>query len=54
MLTTFNEVDMSEIMAIRSQYKDLFEKKHAVKLGFMSFFVKADRRNRAVVSCKNT
>jgi 2-oxoglutarate dehydrogenase E2 component (dihydrolipoamide succinyltransferase) len=40
-LTTFNEVDMSAIMAIRSEYKDIFEKKHAVKLGFMSFFVKA-------------
>jgi 2-oxoglutarate dehydrogenase E2 component (dihydrolipoamide succinyltransferase) len=40
-LTTFNEVDMSEIMSVRSQYKDLFEKKHGVKLGFMSFFVKA-------------
>ena len=41
MLTTFNEVDMTSIMAVRSQYKDLFEKKHGVKLGFMSFFVKA-------------
>ena len=41
MLTTFNEVDMTEVMAIRSQYKELFEKKHGVKLGFMSFFVKA-------------
>jgi len=41
MLTTFNEVDMSEIMSVRSQYKELFEKKHGVKLGFMSFFVKA-------------
>ena len=41
MLTTFNEVDMTNIMAVRSQYKDLFEKKHGVKLGFMSFFVKA-------------
>jgi 2-oxoglutarate dehydrogenase E2 component (dihydrolipoamide succinyltransferase) len=41
MLTTFNEVDMGPIMALRSQYKDLFEKKHGVKLGFMSFFVKA-------------
>ncbi|MEQ9520499.1 MAG: 2-oxoglutarate dehydrogenase complex dihydrolipoyllysine-residue succinyltransferase [Parvibaculum sp.] len=41
MLTTFNEVDMSAVMAARSQYKDLFEKKHGVKLGFMSFFVKA-------------
>jgi len=40
-LTTFNEVDMSAIMAIRSDYKDIFEKKHGVKLGFMSFFVKA-------------
>jgi 2-oxoglutarate dehydrogenase E2 component (dihydrolipoamide succinyltransferase) len=41
MLTTFNEVDMSAIMAIRAQYKDTFEKAHGVKLGFMSFFVKA-------------
>jgi 2-oxoglutarate dehydrogenase E2 component (dihydrolipoamide succinyltransferase) len=41
MLTTFNEVDMSAIMAVRNQYKDLFEKKHGVKLGFMGFFVKA-------------
>ncbi len=41
MLTTFNEVDMSAIMALRSQHKDAFEKKHGVKLGFMSFFVKA-------------
>jgi 2-oxoglutarate dehydrogenase E2 component (dihydrolipoamide succinyltransferase) len=41
MLTTFNEVDMSTIMHVRNQYKDLFEKKHGVKLGFMGFFVKA-------------
>jgi 2-oxoglutarate dehydrogenase E2 component (dihydrolipoamide succinyltransferase) len=41
MLTTFNEVDMSAVMHIRSEYRDLFEKKHGVKLGFMSFFVKA-------------
>jgi 2-oxoglutarate dehydrogenase E2 component (dihydrolipoamide succinyltransferase) len=41
MLTTFNEVDMSPIMAVRSRYKDRFEEKHGVKLGFMSFFVKA-------------
>jgi 2-oxoglutarate dehydrogenase E2 component (dihydrolipoamide succinyltransferase) len=41
MLTTFNEVDMGAVMALRTQYKDLFEKKHGVKLGFMSFFVKA-------------
>jgi len=40
-LTTFNEVDMSAIMALRNEYKDTFEKKHSVKLGFMSFFVKA-------------
>ena len=40
-LTTFNEVDMSAIMALRSEYKEVFEKKHSVKLGFMSFFVKA-------------
>src|SRR5581483_7333665 len=41
MLTTFNEVDMSAVMAMRNQYKDLFEKKHGVKLGFMGFFVRA-------------
>lgn len=41
MLTTFNEVDMSAAMALRAEYKDAFEKKHGVKLGFMSFFVKA-------------
>jgi 2-oxoglutarate dehydrogenase E2 component (dihydrolipoamide succinyltransferase) len=41
MLTTFNEVDMSPVMAVRSRYKDAFEQKHGVKLGFMSFFVKA-------------
>ena len=41
MLTTYNEVDMSAIMALRAEYKDLFERKHKVKLGFMSFFVKA-------------
>ena len=41
MLTTFNEVDMSEILAMRSSYKEAFEKKYSIKLGFMSFFVKA-------------
>ena len=41
MLTTFNEVDMTGVMALRNQYKDQFEKRHGVKLGFMSFFVKA-------------
>jgi 2-oxoglutarate dehydrogenase E2 component (dihydrolipoamide succinyltransferase) len=41
MLTTFNEVDMSAVMALRNQYKDAFEKTHGVKLGFMSFFVRA-------------
>ena len=41
MLTTYNEVDMSGIMGLRNEYKDMFEKKHGVKLGFMSFFVKA-------------
>jgi 2-oxoglutarate dehydrogenase E2 component (dihydrolipoamide succinyltransferase) len=40
-LTTFNDVDMSAIMKLRSEYKDLFEKRHGVKLGFMAFFVKA-------------
>lgn len=43
-LTTFNEVDMSGVMALRSQYKDAFEKRHGVRLGFMSFFVKAAQR----------
>jgi 2-oxoglutarate dehydrogenase E2 component (dihydrolipoamide succinyltransferase) len=41
MLTTFNEVDMTAVMALRGQYKDIFEKRHGVKLGFMSFFTKA-------------
>ncbi len=41
MLTTFNEVDMKPVMDLRSKYKDLFEKKHGVKLGFMGFFTKA-------------
>ena len=41
MLTTYNEVDMKAVMDLRSEYKDAFEKKHGVKLGFMSFFVKA-------------
>lgn len=41
MLTTYNEVDMGPVMALRKQYKELFEKKHGVKLGFMGFFAKA-------------
>ena len=41
MLTTFNEADMSAVLALRSRYRDSFEKKHGVRLGFMSFFVKA-------------
>jgi 2-oxoglutarate dehydrogenase E2 component (dihydrolipoamide succinyltransferase) len=41
LLTTFNEVDMSAVMALRNEYKDVFEKKYGVRLGFMSFFVKA-------------
>ena len=41
MLTTFNDVDMSAVMAMRAQYKELFERRHGVKLGFMGFFVKA-------------
>jgi 2-oxoglutarate dehydrogenase E2 component (dihydrolipoamide succinyltransferase) len=41
MLTTFNEADMTEVMALRARHKDAFERKHAVKLGFMGFFVKA-------------
>ena len=40
-LTTFNEVDMTNVMALRNQYKEVFEKRHGVKLGFMSFFTKA-------------
>ncbi|XP_044733040.1 dihydrolipoyllysine-residue succinyltransferase component of 2-oxoglutarate dehydrogenase complex [Chrysoperla carnea] len=40
-LTTFNEIDMSKVIALRGKYKDEFEKKHGVKLGFMSFFVRA-------------
>jgi len=41
MLTTFNEVDMTNAMAVRAEYRDAFEKKHGVRLGFMSFFVRA-------------
>jgi 2-oxoglutarate dehydrogenase E2 component (dihydrolipoamide succinyltransferase) len=41
MLTTFNEVDLTEVMALRSRYKETFEKEHGIKLGFMSFFAKA-------------
>ncbi len=41
MLTTFNDVDMTAVMSMRNQYKELFEKRHGVKLGFMGFFVKA-------------
>lgn len=41
MLTTFNEVDMGPVMELRKEYKDIFEKRHGIKLGFMSFFVKA-------------
>jgi len=41
MLTTFNELDMTAVMALRNQFKETFEKRHGVKLGFMSFFVKA-------------
>jgi 2-oxoglutarate dehydrogenase E2 component (dihydrolipoamide succinyltransferase) len=41
MLTTFNEVDLTEVMSIRTEYKESFEKRHKVKLGFMSFFAKA-------------
>ena len=48
MLTTFNEVDMSEVINMRNQYKDEFSKKYSVKLGFMSFFVKA-----CVIGLKN-
>ena len=48
MLTTFNEVDMSEVISMRNQYKEEFQNKYAVKLGFMSFFVKA-----SVIGLKN-
>tara|TARA_B100000963_G_scaffold105075_1_gene91031 strand:- start:377 stop:1690 length:1314 start_codon:yes stop_codon:yes gene_type:complete len=48
MLTTFNEVDMSEVMSMRNKYKDEFQKNYGVKLGFMSFFVKA-----CVIGLKN-
>tara|TARA_B110001450_G_scaffold221302_1_gene217245 strand:+ start:294 stop:1580 length:1287 start_codon:yes stop_codon:yes gene_type:complete len=48
MLTTFNEVDMSEVISMKNQYKDEFQKKYSVKLGFMSFFVKA-----CVIGLKN-
>ena len=41
MLTTFNDVDMTAVMEARARYKDLFEKKHGIRLGFMAFFVKA-------------
>ena len=41
LLTTFNEVDLKAVQELRARYKDVFEKKHGVKLGFMSFFVKA-------------
>jgi 2-oxoglutarate dehydrogenase E2 component (dihydrolipoamide succinyltransferase) len=41
LLTTFNDVDMTEVIAARTRYKDLFEKKHGIRLGFMGFFVKA-------------
>ena len=46
MLTTFNEVDMSAVMALREQYKDSFEKKHGVKLGFMSLLREGGDRRR--------
>jgi 2-oxoglutarate dehydrogenase E2 component (dihydrolipoamide succinyltransferase) len=41
MLTTFNEIDLTEVVSLRNRYKEPFEKEHGVKLGFMSFFVKA-------------
>ena len=41
LLTTFNDVDMTAVIEARSRYKDLFEKKHGIRLGFMGFFVKA-------------
>ena len=48
MLTTFNEVDMSAIMDIRTKYKEVFKKTHGVNLGFMSFFTKA-----VALPCRN-
>ena len=48
MLTTFNEVDMSEVVSMKNQYKDEFIKRYGIKLGFMSFFVKA-----CVIGLKN-
>ena len=52
-LTTFNEIDMSKVIALRNQYKEEFEKKHAVKLGFMSFFVKATIEALKLISSIN-
>jgi 2-oxoglutarate dehydrogenase E2 component (dihydrolipoamide succinyltransferase) len=46
MLTTFNDVDMTAVIEARNRYKDLFEKKHGIRLGFMGFFVKAARARR--------
>ena len=56
MLTTFNEVDMSEVIAMRNQYKDEFQNNYGVKLGFMSFFVKACNRIKklSINKCRNT
>ncbi len=53
MLTTFNEVDMGAVMSLRNQYKDLFEKKHGVKLGFMGFFVRACIQGLKVIPAVN-
>jgi 2-oxoglutarate dehydrogenase E2 component (dihydrolipoamide succinyltransferase) len=53
MLTTFNEVDMSAVMSLLNQYKDLFEKNHGVKLGFMGFFVRASIQARKEIPAVN-
>jgi len=50
-LTTFNEVNMQPVIELRNKYKETFEKKHGVKLGFMSFFVKAAVAGLAEISC---
>ena len=54
MLTTFNDVDMTAVIEARARYKDLFEKKHGIRLGFMGFFVKAVRARRARTCRRST
>ncbi len=53
LLTTFNDVDMTAVIEARARYKDLFEKKHGIRLGFMGFFVKAVRARRRDVPSVN-